>query len=113
MKVVVLKEFGGPENLSLGDLPIPKVEPGTALIRCWRVGRSGRRQYHQGDTIQSDSTRRARSDVAGVVEAVGDGVTEFAPGDEVFGCVGGVRGLGGTIAEYAAPLKSIPVGVNL
>ena len=30
----------------------------------------------------------------------GDGVTGFAPGDEVFGCVGGVRGSGGTLAEY-------------
>jgi hypothetical protein len=34
MKVVVLKEFGHPENLSLGDLPIPSVESGTALIHA-------------------------------------------------------------------------------
>ena len=34
MKAVVLKEFGGPENLSLGDLPIPSVEPRTVLIRA-------------------------------------------------------------------------------
>jgi NADPH:quinone reductase len=34
MKAVVLKEFGGPENLSPGDLPIPRVEPGTVLIRA-------------------------------------------------------------------------------
>lgn len=41
-------------------------------------------------------------DMAGVVEAVGDGVTAFGPGDEVYGMVGGVGGLQGTLAEFVA-----------
>lgn len=41
-------------------------------------------------------------DMAGVVEAVGVGVTRFRPGDEVYGMVGGVGGLQGTLAEYVA-----------
>jgi len=41
-------------------------------------------------------------DMAGVVEAVGAGVTAFRPGDEVFGMVGGVGGLQGTLAEFVA-----------
>lgn len=41
-------------------------------------------------------------DMAGTVEEVGSGVTAFSPGDEVYGMVGGVGGLQGTLAEYVA-----------
>jgi NADPH:quinone reductase len=41
-------------------------------------------------------------DMAGVVESVGAGVTQFAAGDEVYGMVGGVGGLQGTLAEFIA-----------
>lgn len=39
-------------------------------------------------------------DMAGTVEEVGPGVTAFKPGDEVYGMVGGVGGLQGTLAEF-------------
>jgi NADPH:quinone reductase-like Zn-dependent oxidoreductase len=39
-------------------------------------------------------------DMAGTVEDVGRGVTEFKPGDEVYGMVGGVGGLQGTLADF-------------
>ncbi len=41
-------------------------------------------------------------DLAGVVESVGPGVATFKPGDEVYGLTGGVGGLQGSLAEYAA-----------
>jgi NADPH:quinone reductase len=41
-------------------------------------------------------------DLAGTVEAVGDRVTAFKPGDDVYGMTGGVGGLQGSLAEYAA-----------
>lgn len=41
-------------------------------------------------------------DLAGIVEKVGAGVTAFRPGDEVYGMTGGVGGIQGSLAEYAA-----------
>ncbi len=41
-------------------------------------------------------------DMAGTVEEIGPGVTAFRPGDEVYGAVGGVGGLQGTLAEVIA-----------
>lgn len=41
-------------------------------------------------------------DLAGVVEEVGPGVTAFQPGDEVYGMTGGIGGVPGSLAEFAA-----------
>ncbi len=41
-----------------------------------------------------------QGDVAGIVDAVGDGVTSFAAGDAVFGLIGGLRSHQGALAEY-------------
>jgi NADPH2:quinone reductase len=101
MKAVVLKEFGGLENLSLDCLPIPRVGRGSVLLRAAAASANPVDvSIRKGASFSPSLPAIIGSDVAGVVEAVGDGVTEFAPRDEVFGCVGGVRGLGGTFAEY-------------
>ncbi|WP_165590660.1 MULTISPECIES: zinc-dependent alcohol dehydrogenase family protein [unclassified Flavobacterium] len=42
------------------------------------------------------------TDLAGVIEQVGEDVTDFKVGDEVYGLAGGVLGLQGTLAEYTA-----------
>lgn len=42
------------------------------------------------------------TDLAGVIEVIGEGVTDFKVGDEVYGLAGGVLGLQGTLAEYTA-----------
>jgi NADPH:quinone reductase-like Zn-dependent oxidoreductase len=86
-------------------LPKPVAGPGQVLVR---ISASG---VNPLDTkIRAGNAAHARHpfpavlgiDMAGVVEAVGAGVTAFAPGDEVYGMTGGVGGLQGSLAQYAA-----------
>lgn len=103
MKAAVLKEFGAP--LALLDIPEPDPGPGQVLVR---VAASGVNPLDL--KIRAGKAAHARvqppfvlgMDLAGVVEAVGAGVDGFAPGDEVYGLTGGVGGLQGSLAEFAA-----------
>ena len=56
-------------------------------------------------------------DMAGIVEEAGPGVTNFHPGDEVYGMVGGVGGLEGTLAQFvsvdAALLAAKPKALSM
>jgi NADPH2:quinone reductase len=74
-----------------------------------RVGQSADVSIINGTPFSPILPAVLRRDVAGVVEAVGDGVTEFAPGDEVFGCVGGVRGSGGTLIDLTLERRPIRI----
>ncbi len=101
MRAQILKAYGGPENFALTEIPTPSIEPGKLLIR---IAAASVNQIdikiRGGLPIGPDLPAVLGGDVAGVVEAVGDGVIGFAPGDEVYGCAGGVKGQGGTMAEY-------------
>jgi enoyl reductase len=90
-EAVVFEEYGGPEVLHVVDLPIPEPGPGQVRVAVRAAGvqpadamlRSGRfRQWSPATFPQ-----RLGNEFAGVVEAVGDGVTEWSAGDEVIGWV--------------------------
>ena len=87
------------------DLPRPTVSENDVLIRIQASG------INPLDTkIRAGVAAHAKQplpavlglDMAGTVEEVGSGVTGFKPGDEVYGMVGGVGGLQGTLAELIA-----------
>jgi NADPH:quinone reductase-like Zn-dependent oxidoreductase len=88
LRAIRVERFGGPEALRVVSVEAPAPSPGEVLVRVvaagvnpvdWKVRaggageRFGRPPYAPG------------WDVAGVVEATGDGVSAFAAGDEVFG----------------------------
>ncbi|MCW2240136.1 zinc-dependent alcohol dehydrogenase family protein [Azospirillum canadense] len=101
MRALLLKAHGGPENFELAEVPRPELRPGTVLVRL--VATSLNRidgRIREGLPIGAPLPAILGADVAGTVEAVGTGVTGFAPGDDVFGCAGGVKGQGGTLAEF-------------
>ncbi|MDJ0632064.1 MAG: zinc-dependent alcohol dehydrogenase family protein [Xenococcaceae cyanobacterium MO_188.B29] len=103
MKAIVIKHFGAPNIFQEIDLPIPSVAPHQVLIRVAATSvnpvDTKIRQGHVAD-IAPDFPAILHGDVAGVIEAVGDRVTNFKIGDEVYGCAGGVKGTQGTLAEY-------------
>jgi NADPH2:quinone reductase len=101
MRAQLLTAFGGPENFKLTDISKPKIQPGMVLVRM--VATSVNQidtKIRGGLPIGPDLPAVLGADVAGIVEEVGPGVLDFKPGDEVYGCAGGVKGQGGTLAEY-------------
>lgn len=103
MKAGVIEHFGEPNIFKLVDLPKPKVIPGHVSIEvaatCVNPVDC---KIRQGvvKNIAPEFPAVLHGDVAGIVEAVGEGVSAFQPGDEVYACAGGVKGLGGAIAEF-------------
>ncbi|NUA29446.1 zinc-dependent alcohol dehydrogenase family protein [Cupriavidus basilensis] len=103
MQALIVESAGAP--FTAVQLPRPVAGPGQVLVRILASG------VNPLDTkIRAGQAGHARHplpavlglDLAGVVEAVGTGVTAFAPGDEVYGMTGGVGGLQGSLAQYAA-----------
>ena len=87
MKAAQFSRFGGPEVLEIVDLPDPHPGPGQVRIVVHAAGinatewklRKGLLDF--GDELPQTTGR----DVAGVVDEIGDGVTDVAVGDRVFG----------------------------
>jgi NADPH2:quinone reductase len=101
MKAQVLAAFGGPENFQLKDVAKPIPEPGKVLVKIAAASINQiDTKIRKGLPIGPELPAVLGADMAGIVEAVGEGVLGFAPGQAVYGCVGGVRGQGGTLAEY-------------
>ena len=89
MKAVRFDEYGGVDVLEVREVEDPVAGPGRVLVAVRAAGinpgeiaiREGRLHERWPATFPSGEG----SDLAGVVRAVGDGVTAFAPGDEVLG----------------------------
>ena len=107
MKAIQIHETGGPEVLSLADLPIPQPGPGQVLIRVEAVGVNFIEVYFRNGVYKAALPLTLGSEAAGTVEELGPGVTGFAAGDEV----ASVSVLG-SYAEYAlvpaAALVKVP-----
>lgn len=104
MKAVLLTDFGGVEHLELADIPTPVAAPGQVLVKIHAasVNPVDTKIRKNGRAIAADLPSILGCDMAGTVVALGEGVIGFAIGQAVYGCVGGVKGLQGTYAEYVA-----------
>ena len=85
MKAIVFAETGGPEVLTLAEAPKPSPRPGSVLIKNHAIGVNfADTRFRQGlYTVKPKLPDIPGMEVAGVVEAVGEGVTNVRPGMRV------------------------------
>jgi NADPH:quinone reductase-like Zn-dependent oxidoreductase len=87
MKAAQFSQFGGPEVLEIVDLPDPHPGPGQVRIVVRAAGISGTDWKLRKGVLSFGAglPQTTGRDVAGVVDEVGEGVTDVAVGDRVFG----------------------------
>ncbi|MFI9489651.1 NADP-dependent oxidoreductase [Promicromonospora sp. NPDC052451] len=116
MQAITQDILGGPEVLRLGTVARPEPRIGQVLVRVHAAGVNPADAMNRQTGIFGGQPPFVLGwDVSGVIEAVGPGVTLFAPGDEVFGLLPFPAG-GGAYAEFAiAPTRSLiakPAGLS-
>ncbi|MBD1540055.1 quinone oxidoreductase [Arthrobacter sp. S13_S34] len=80
---IVARQAGGPEVLTYEDIERPVPGPGQLLVKVGAAGVNFIDTYKRSGTYKVPFPFTPGSEAAGTVEAVGDGVTGFVPGDRV------------------------------
>ena len=111
MKAVQFGRFGGPEVLEIVDLPDPPPGPGQVRVKVYAAGISATDPKLRSGAIQFEADtfpQRTGRDLAGIVDQIGDGVTDVAVGDRVFGVADD-----GAMAELALVTVRAPLPTSL
>ena len=113
MRAIRIESTGGPEVLKLVEMPTPSPGPGQALVRVEAAGVNFIDIYHRTGVYKVPLPFTPGQEGAGVVEAVGNGVTEVRTGDRVVWWAGP----GGSYATHqlvpAARLVPVPRGLDV
>lgn len=103
---MVINTYGENAAFESREVEKPTVKPGQVLIKisASSVNTVDTMIRNMGEDLpfSPESPAILGMDFAGTIEKVGEDVTEFSVGDEVYGCVGGLADLQGTLAEYVA-----------
>ena len=102
MKAMVIRQYGGPEVFEMVETDKPELKPGYVLVKVMASSLNPlETKIRSGLAASLGPALPAilNADVAGEIVAVGEGV-QWQPGDQVFGCAGGVGTLPGALAEY-------------
>lgn len=104
MKAAYIETTGSPEVIKIGELPEPACGPEDLLIRVHATSVNPIDTYIRSGAVASElpSPYVLGCDAAGIVEVVGDQVTDFQVGDRVWCTNQGLLGLQGTTAEKIA-----------
>ncbi len=103
---MILNQYGSDSVFELTEIAKPQLSSGEVLIKieASSVNTVDTMIRNMGKDLplSPDTPAILGMDFAGTIEAVGDDVTAFSIGDEVYGCAGGLATLPGTLAEYIA-----------
>ncbi len=112
MRAIRVHEPGGPEKLTLENIPVPEPQSGQVLVRIAAAGVNFIDIYHRIGLYKLPLPFTPGGEAAGTVEAVGAGVESVKPGDRVT-----FAGPPGGYAEYqvvpAGVLVPVPEAVDL
>lgn len=114
MRAIAISKPGGPEVLTLVERPAPEPSRGEVRVRvrATAVNRADLLQRMGGYPAPADSPKDIPGlEIAGEVDALGDGVERLAVGDRVFGLVGG-GGYAEAIVSHERALAKIPDGMS-
>ncbi len=104
MKAMIVENYGDSNVFRLANIDKPAMKTGHVLVRIAATSINTVdmmiRQMGQDLPLSPDLPALLGMDFAGTVEEVGDGVTGYKVGDEVYGCAGGLTDLPGTLAEF-------------
>ena len=103
MKAAYIETTGAPDIIRYGDLPKPTPRPGEVLVRVGAVAVNPIDTYIRAGMVAMPLPKPyvIGCDLAGTVEAVGQGGGRFRPTERVWGSNQGLLGRQGTFAEYA------------
>jgi NADPH2:quinone reductase len=111
MKAIRIHAFGDPSVLQYDELPEPAPKPGEAVVKIEAAGVNYLDVYHRSGVYPIPLPITLGQEAAGIVAAVGDGVTSVKPGDRV-----AWTGVFGSYGEFnAVPanrLVTLPAGVT-
>src|ERR1700690_3117017 len=85
MKAVRFSQFGGPEVLEIVDLPDPHPGPGQVRIAVCAAGLNPSDWKKRKGLMDKELPQTMGHEASGIVDELGDGVTDVAIGDRVFG----------------------------
>lgn len=109
MKAIRFSQFGGPEVLELAELPDPHAGPGQIRVAVRAAAVNPIDWKMRSGAMGGELPQTTGREVAGVVDELGDGVTDVAVGDRVFGFAAG----GGGAAELALLADYAPIPPSL
>jgi NADPH:quinone reductase len=103
MKAAYFETTGGPEVLQYGELPTPSPKPGEVRVRVVAASVNPIDVYFRSGMVKANLPLPfiPGCDLAGTVDAIGEGVTTVRVGERVWGSNQGLLGRQGTSAEFA------------